>query len=189
MVTKGLDFEHVSVVGIVGADNIISFPNFRAYERAFQQMTQVSGRAGRHGTAGRVYIQTFNPDHQVIADVINADYRHLYDEQIQERRVFRYPPYYRLIEITLKHRDPDLLNAAAEWLAAQLRATFAWRVMGPEYPIVSRIRALYLKRITLRFERNEAIADAKRVMMQMADDLGKQEGWSSVAVVFDVDPM
>ena len=189
MVTKGLDFEHVSVVGIVGADNIISFPNFRAYERAFQQMTQVSGRAGRHGTAGRVYIQTFNPDHQVIADVINADYRHLYDEQIQERRIFRYPPYYRLIEITLKHRDPDLLNAAAEWLAAQLRATFAWRVMGPEYPIVSRIRALYLKRITLRFERNEAIADAKRVMMQMADDLGKQEGWSSVAVIFDVDPM
>lgn len=189
MVTKGLDFEHVSVVGIVGADNIISFPNFRAYERAFQQMTQVSGRAGRHGTDGRVYIQTFNPNHQVIADVINADYRHLYDEQIQERRIFRYPPYYRLIEITLKHRDPDLLNAAADWLAAQLRATFAWRVMGPEYPIVSRIRALYLKRITLRFERNEAIADAKRVMMQMADDLGKQEGWSSVAVVFDVDPM
>ena len=188
MVTKGLDFQHVSVVGVVNADNLINFPNFRSYERAFQQMTQVSGRAGRHGVGGQVIIQTFNPDHQVLADVINNDYRHLYNEQIQERRVFRYPPFYRLIEITLKHRESAVLDAAAAWMATQLRATFAGRVMGPEYPLVSRIRALYLKVITLRFERNEAIADAKRVMMQMADDLVKQEGWSGVSVVFDVDP-
>ena len=188
MVTKGLDFQHVSVVGIINADNIINFPNFRSYERAFQQMTQVSGRAGRHGSGGLVIIQTFNPEHQVLADVIDNNYRHLYDEQIQERRVFRYPPFYRLIEITLRHRDTEVLNAAAAWLAAQLRATFGNRVMGPEYPLVSRIRALYLKQITLRFERNEAIADAKRVMMQIADDLTKQEGWSGVTILFDVDP-
>ena len=188
MVTKGLDFQHVSVVGVVNADNIINYPNFRSFERAFQQLTQVSGRAGRHGSEGRVIIQTFNPQHQVLADVMNNDYRHLYEEQIQERRVFRYPPFFRLIQITLKHRDAKVLDAAADWLALQLRATFAWRVMGPEYPLVSRIRALYLKTITLRFEKTEAIGDAKRVIMQMADDLGKQEGWSSVTVLFDVDP-
>lgn len=188
MVTKGLDFENVTVVGIVNADNMINYPNFRSYERAFQQMTQVSGRAGRHASGGRVIIQTYNPHHQVISDVMNADYRHLYEEQIQERRVFRYPPFYRLIEITLKHRDAGVLNEAAEWMAHQLRGVFAGRVMGPEYPLVSRIRGLYLKTVTLRFEKSESIADAKRVAMKIADDLTLQEGWSSVSVLFDVDP-
>ena len=188
MVTKGLDFEHVSVVGIINADNIINYPSFRSYERAFQQMTQVSGRAGRHGEGGRVIIQSYNPHHQVIANVVDSDYKALYEEQIQERRVFRYPPYHRLIEITLKHRDADLLNEAADWMAAHLRATFAGRVMGPEYPLVSRVRALYLKVITLRFERTEPIADAKRVILQIGDDLVTQEGWSGVSIHYDVDP-
>lgn len=188
MVTKGLDFENVTVVGIINADNIINYPNFRSFERAFQQMTQVSGRAGRHQCGGKVIIQTYNPHHQVIADVMANDYEHLYDEQIQERRVFRYPPYYRLVEITLKHRDAEILNAAADWLAGQLRELFAGRVMGPEYPLVSRIRGLYLKIITLRFEKSEPIADAKRVTMQVCDDLTRQEGWSSVSIHFDVDP-
>ena len=188
MVTKGLDFEHVSVVGIVNADNIINYPSFRSFERAFQQMTQVSGRAGRHGEGGRVIIQTYNPHHQVIANVVDNDYQSLYEEQIQERRVFRYPPYHRLIEITLKHRESDVLDRAADWMAAQLRATFAGRVMGPEYPLVSRVRALYLKVLTLRFERSEPIADAKRVILQIGDDLAKQEGLSAVSIHYDVDP-
>ena len=189
MVTKGLDFEHVSVVGIVNADNIINYPSFRSYEHAFQQMTQVSGRAGRHGAGGKVILQTYNPHHQVIENVMKADYMALYEEQIQERRIFLYPPYYRLIEITLKHRDPEVLNAAAEWMAAQLRSVFAARVLGPEYPLVSRIRGLYLKTITIRFEKNEPVADAKRVIQQIGDDLAKQEGWSSVTTIYDVDPM
>lgn len=188
MVTKGLDFEHVSVVGIVNADNIINYPSFRSFERAFQQMTQVSGRAGRHGDGGKVIIQTYNPHHQVIGNVVDADYQALYEEQIQERRVFRYPPYHRLIEITLKHRESDVLDRAADWMAAQLRATFAGRVMGPEYPLVSRVRALYLKVLTLRFERSEPIADAKRVILQIGDDLAKQEGLSAVSIHYDVDP-
>ena len=188
MVTKGLDFENVSVVGIISADNLINYPNFRSYERAFQQMTQVSGRAGRHAEDGKVVIQTYCPDHIVVQDVINADYRKLYDEQIQERRVFRYPPFYRLVSITLKHRETEVLNAAAEWMAAQLRGAFGSRVMGPEYPLVSRIRALYLKTITVRFERTEAIVEAKRLMMRIADDMQKQEGHSKVLVAFDVDP-
>lgn len=189
MVTKGLDFEHVSVVGVVNADNLINYPNFRSYERAFQQMTQVSGRAGRHGDAGRVIIQTYNPNHQILQKVVDNDYEGLYGDQDNERRVFRYPPYYKLVEVTLKHRESELLNDAAEWMAAQMRGAFGNRVMGPEYPLVSRVRALYIKTITVRFERNEAIADAKRLMMQMADDLVKQEGWGRVAVHFDVDPM
>lgn len=188
MVTKGLDFERVSVVGIINADNIINYPSFRSFERAFQQMTQVSGRAGRHGAEGKVFIQTYNPHHQVIANVMANDYEGLYEEQIQERRVFRYPPFYKLIELTLKHRDADLLNDAADWMAHQLRGAFAGRVLGPEYPLVSRIRGLYLKQITLRFERSEPIADAKRVIRQIGDDLTKQEGWSGVSVIYDVDP-
>ncbi len=188
MVTKGLDFEHVSVVGIVNADNLITFPSFRSYERAFQQMTQVSGRAGRHADGGRVVIQTYCPEHIVIQDVLNSDYEALYEEQIQERRVFRYPPFYKLIGITLKHRDAELLNRAADWMAVQLRGAFGGRVMGPEYPLISRIRALYLKCITIRFERTEAIADAKQLMLRIADDLQKQEGFSGIMVAFDVDP-
>ncbi|MBR0169477.1 MAG: primosomal protein N' [Bacteroidales bacterium] len=188
MVTKGLDFKNVSIVGIINADNLINFPNFRSFERAFQQMTQVSGRAGRHGAGGRVFIQTYNPYHQVINDVMHADYESLYSEQINERRVFRYPPYYRLIEITLKHRDPELLNTAADWMAVQLRGAFGSRVMGPEYPLVSRIRALYLKTITLRFEKSEAIADAKKLTLRIADDLLKQDGRSGITIHFDVDP-
>jgi primosomal protein N' (replication factor Y) len=188
MVTKGLDFEHVSVVGVVNADNLINYPNFRSYERAFQQLTQVSGRAGRHGDAGRVIIQTYNPTHQILQKVEDNDYRGLYADQDNERRVFRYPPYYRLIEVTLKHRESDVLNQAADWLAAQMHGLFGNRVMGPEYPLVSRVRALYLKTITVRFERTENIADAKSLMMQLADTLVKQEGWARVAVHFDVDP-
>ena len=188
MVTKGLDFEHVSVVGIINADNLINYPSFRSYERAFQQMTQVSGRAGRHAGGGEVVIQTWCPEHQVLQDVIHADYQHLYGEQIEERRVFRYPPFYRMIEITLKHSDAEVLNQAADWLATQLRGAFGGRVMGPEYPLVSRVRALYLKVITLRFERSEAIASAKELMQRMADDLTKHDGWSRVLVHFDVDP-
>ncbi len=188
MVTKGLDFEHVSVVGIINADNIINYPDFRSYERAFQQLTQVSGRAGRHASDGKVIIQTYNPYHQVIANVVDNDYQGLYEEQIQERRVFRYPPFYRLIEITLKHRDAEVLNEAASWMAAHLRATFAQRVMGPEYPLVSRIRALYLKVITLRFERREPIAEAKRVILKIGDDTLRQKGWSGVSIHYDVDP-
>ena len=176
------------MVGVVNADNLINYPNFRSYERAFQQMTQVSGRAGRHGVDGRVIIQTYNPHHQILQKVVDADYEGLYCDQDNERRVFRYPPYYRLIEVTLKHRDSEVLNAAADWMAAQMRGAFGTRVMGPEYPLVSRIRALYLKTISVRFERNEPIGSAKELMMLIGDDLLKQEGWGRVMVHFDVDP-
>lgn len=188
MVTKGLDFDNVSVVGIISADNLIFFPDFRAFEHAFQQMAQVSGRAGRHGHQGKVIIQTYNPYHQAIRNVIDNDYAEMYSSQITERRVFRYPPYYRIVDITLKHRDSDTLNAAAAKLASQLRSVFANRVVGPEYPSVSRIRGLYLKKIMVRFERTEPIAKAKEIMMDIADRLKQDKSLSSLQIHFDVDP-
>ncbi len=188
MVTKGLDFDNVSVVGIVSADNLIYFPDFRAFERAFQQMTQVSGRAGRHGHQGKVIIQTYNPYHQAIRNVIDNDYQEMYRSQINERRVFRYPPFYRLIDITLKHRESETLNDAAARYAAGLREVFGTRVIGPEYPSVSRIRGLYIKKIMLRFERSEAIAEAKKIILDLADQLKTDKRLSSLQIHFDVDP-
>ena len=188
MVTKGLDFDHVSVVGIVSADNLIYFPDFRAFERAFQQMTQVSGRAGRHGHRGKVIIQTFNPYHQAIRNVIDNDYQSMYQSQITDRRVFRYPPYYRLITITMKHRDSDVLNEAAARFAGELRGVFGTRVVGPEYPSVTKVRGLYLKNIMMRFERTEAIAEAKRIMVEMAEKLKGDKSLSPLQIHFDVDP-
>ena len=188
MVTKGLDFDNVSVVGILSADNLISFPDFRAYERSFQQMTQVSGRAGRRGKQGKVIIQTYQPYHQAIRDAMAGDYQSMYKSQIVERRVFKYPPYYKLVVVTIKHQKDDVVNEAAALYAANLRSRFADRVMGPEYPSVARIRNQYLKRIMLRFAVGEAVSEAKRIMLQMAAELLKNKAFARVQIVFDVDP-
>lgn len=188
MVTKGLDFDNVSVVGILSADNLISYPDFRSYERSFQQMTQVSGRAGRRGRQGKVIIQTYQPYHQAIRDAMDNNYDSMYKSQIVERRVFKYPPYYRLIVITLRHADQNLVNEAAAALAAQLRTLFANRVVGPEYPNVARIRNLYNKRIMLRFAAGEAISQAKQLILNARDQLLNQKKFSRIQILFDVDP-
>ncbi|MBR1517700.1 MAG: primosomal protein N', partial [Bacteroidales bacterium] len=188
MVTKGLDFEHVSVVGILSADNLIHYPDFRAYERAFQLMTQVSGRAGRHGANGKVIIQTYDPYHQAIRDVIDNQYERMYKGQIQERRVFRYPPFFRLIRITLRHPEQETLNQASADTAQQLRNVFASRVIGPEYPSISRIRNLYIKEIQIRFDINEPIQQAKTIILDIFDRMTLVKDYKQVRVSFDVDP-
>ncbi|KWW31322.1 MAG: primosomal protein N' (replication factor Y) (superfamily II helicase) [bacterium P3] len=188
MVTKGLDFSHVSIVGILSADSLVSYPDFRAFERAFQQMMQVSGRAGRREDRGKVIIQAYNPWHQAIRNVIDNDYDAMYSSQINERRVFRYPPFCRIIDITLRHRDAEVLNGAAATFAAHLRQHFAGRVVGPEYPNVPRIRSLYLKKIMLRFDRNEPIAQAKGVILRLGEELRADKGYASVMIHYDVDP-
>src|SRR5574344_1460425 len=188
MVTKGLDFNNVSVVGILNADNLISFPDFRSYERAFQQITQVSGRAGRHGHQGRVIIQSYNPWHQAIRDAMNNDYTSMYGSQINERRVFRYPPYYKLISITITHKDSDILNTIAAKYALLLRGEFGNRVMGPEYPNVSRIRGSYIKKILIRFERTEAISQAKIIIQKHTNTILNDKACSRISIAFDVDP-
>lgn len=188
MVTKGLDFSNVSVVGILSADNLISFPDFRSYERSFQQMTQVSGRAGRRNGQGTVVIQTYQPYHQAIRDAMNNDYISMYRSQITERRVFKYPPYYRMVNILVKHLKEDVVDDAAARYAALLRSRFGNRVMGPEFPSVARIRNQYIKKIMIRFERGEAIAEGKRLMVQMSEELLQDKALSRVSIVFDVDP-
>ena len=188
MVTKGLDFDNVSVVGIISADNLNNFPDFRAFERSFQQMMQVAGRAGRHGHQGKVVIQTYNPWHQAIRNVIDNNYEAMYLSQLNERRVFSYPPFFKLIDITLKHRDTEVLNQAADKYAGVLRSKFATRVVGPEYPSVSRIRNAYIKKILIRFNRTENIAEAKSIIAEMADDIQKLSEYRNLSIIFDVDP-
>jgi primosomal protein N' (replication factor Y) len=188
MITKGLDFDNVSVVGIMSADNMISFPDFRAFERSFQQMTQVSGRAGRHNKQGRVIIQTYNPAHQVINYVLNNDYRAMYDNQITERRVFGYPPYSKLIYLTLKHPDAAVLDKAVAELSFELRKVLAQRVVGPEYPMVSRVRNMYIKNIMIRLERNYPLGEAKQKISEIAGQILNRKEYSRLRFIPDVDP-
>lgn len=188
MITKGLDFSHVSIVGILSADNLISYPDFRSFERAFQQMTQVSGRAGRREKRGTVIIQAYNPWHQTIRNVIDNDYEAMYCSQIAERRVFRYPPFCRLINITLRHSDAQTLNAAATFFANTLRQTFALRVVGPEYPTVPRVRGLYLKKIMMRFDLSDSLSQAKAIIVQLGEQLRNEKEYKNIQIIYDVDP-
>lgn len=188
MVTKGLDFDNVSVVGILSADNLISFPDFRSYERSFQQMTQVSGRAGRHGKQGTVIIQSYQPYHQAIRDAMDNNYESMYKSQILERRVFKYPPFHKLIEIAIRHSDQDLVNQSATLFATRLREQFGNRVMGPEYPSVARIRNKYIKKILVRFAVGEAVSEGKKIIMRIANEMMQDKTFARIQIVFDVDP-
>lgn len=188
MVTKGLDFDNVSVVGILNADNMLSYPDFRSPERSFQMMAQVSGRAGRKNKRGKVIIQTYNPYHSVIRDVIDNNYAKTYKDIIQERINFKYPPFYRLIEIRLKHKDYNILNAASAELANKLRAHFGELVLGPEYPMVSRIKNLYIKHILLKTEKTNALTKAKLELKEILDQFNKNRKFTGVTIIIDVDP-
>ncbi len=188
MVTKGLDFDNVAVVGIVDADSLISFPDFRAYERSFQLMTQVSGRAGRRGGGGEVIIQTHKPDYQVIRDVMNNDYASMYTHQIEERLSFHYPPFYRLICVSVRHKDEEMVCAAAKFLAQRLVGLYGDRVLGPEYPLVSRINTYYIRNILLKIERTPQIERMKERLRECVNGFLAVPEYRSVRVVVDVDP-
>jgi primosomal protein N' (replication factor Y) len=171
MVAKGLDFAGVTVIGIINADSILKYPDFRANERAFQLLSQVSGRAGRRGKQGRVVIQTYDPGHRVIQQVIENNYIDLYNTEMTERKNFKYPPFYRLIQLDIKHRDAGILYHQAEYLAKELRKHFDDRVIGPEYPLVGRIRNYFIKSILLKFEKdnvslNKVKATIREVILQ-----------------------
>jgi len=189
MITKGLDFEHVSVVGILNADNLLNFPDFRSHERSYQLMAQVGGRAGRKHKQGRVIIQTSDPNHPVIKQVIDNDYLAMYESQIEEREQFKYPPFYRLINVTLKHRDKNELERITNQAARALRREFGTRVLGPEDPAVNRIKLMYIKQMWLKFERDISISSAKKRMQQILDSVKSQEGNKTVQMIVDVDPM
>jgi primosomal protein N' (replication factor Y) len=189
MVTKGLDFDSVKVVGILNADNMLSFPDFRAHERSFQLMAQVAGRAGRKGKQGRVIIQTFEPSHPVLQDVLRNDFKGLYAKQMVTRRQFGYPPFYRIVMIRLKHKDFQKLNPAATELASMLRPIFKQDLLGPEYPIVSRIKNLYIKQMMVKFNREHNAQQVKELIMKQVHLFQLLPDYKSVIVQIDVDPM
>ena len=188
MVSKGLDFDNVSLVGILDADMLLNRPDFRAFERSYQLMSQVAGRSGRKGKRGNVIIQTGDPDHWVIQKVINHDYKGFYESEVIERKNYFYPPYYKLIEFTLKHKDEYVVEKGAADLAGSLRDVFKERVIGPEFPIVRRIQNLYLKQIKLKLERDVSDKKIKERIQQLLDEFYSVPLNKSIRIIVDVDP-
>lgn len=189
MVTKGLDFENVGMVGVLNADNMLNFPDFRSFERSYQLMSQVSGRAGRKKERGQVLIQTFNPEHQIIRQVIDSDFEGMYRNEIIDRRNFQYPPFYKLIKLTLKHRDERKLEEAAQHLGRALKAKFGKRVLGPEAPGVARVRNFYHQNILFKIEQKASIKKAKEILRKELHLFAVHDTYKSVRVVIDVDPV
>ena len=189
MISKGLDFDNVSLVGILNADSMLNFPDFRAHERSYQLMAQVSGRAGRKNKQGRVIIQTSDKTHPVITDVINNNYRSLFLRQIEERKQFCYPPYYRLIEIKIKHRDKRIVNVAAQQLSLELTKFFGNRIVGPEFPLIERIQNLFQKNILVKLEADKSLQKSKQIMQNVIQELVSYNAFKNIRIITDVDPM
>lgn len=188
MISKGLDFNHVNVVGILNADTMLNYPDFRSYERAFQLMAQVAGRAGRKDKQGLVILQTKSPELPVISQVLNNDYEQLYEDQLAERQVFRYPPFYRLIYVYLKHRKEDVLEQAAEMAATLLRIGLGNRVLGPDKPPIARIQTLFIKKIMIKVELTASMTKVRDYLKGVQRTLSEDARFRSLIVYYDVDP-
>lgn len=188
MISKGLDFDRVSVVGILNADSMMNYPDFRSYERAFQLMAQVAGRAGRKNKQGLVVLQTKSPENPLIHQIMANDYARLYQEQMEERNLFKYPPFYRLIYVYLKHRKEDILNQAADLMAAHLRQGMGERILGPDKPPVARIQSLFIRKIVIKIEQEASMSKVRRYLTQVQRTLIEDERFRSLMVYYDVDP-
>ena len=186
MITKGLDFENVSLVGILNADNLIHYPDFRSIEKAYAIITQVSGRAGRGHKQGRVIIQTQNPDHRAMKTIVNKSYQEVYKSQILDREVFRYPPFIRLIRIGLLNRNRNRLEEISQEYNYELRKIFGGRILGPEYPIIARIKNTFTKNFLIKLERTESQSKAKLEIKKLSDRFLSQH--STLRINIDVDP-
>jgi len=187
MLAKGLDFDNVSLVGIMNADNMLYHPDFRAFERSYQMMTQVSGRAGRSEKRGKVVIQTYNPNHNTIQQVTNNDYIGMYKEQLYDRHIFKYPPYYRLIKITLKHRDFDKLKEGAMWLYQVMSQNLDMPVLGPEEPAISRIRNEYIRTIMIKIPQNQPLGGIKKTIQKMLNSFEAVPQYRPIKTAVNVD--
>jgi primosomal protein N' (replication factor Y) len=187
MLSKGLDFENVSLVGILNADTMLNFPDFRAHERAYQMMVQVSGRAGRSKKQGNVAIQTYNPNHQILQQVSTTNYTEMYKEQLQERWQYKYPPYYRLIKITLKHRDYNKVDKGIDWLARALQQSFGELVLGPTAPAVSRIRNQYIKNLVIKIPPKQSLANTKNQITKIRNTFEAVKDFRPIRFIIDVD--
>lgn len=190
MVTKGLDFDNVALVGVLGADGLTKFPDFRAGERAYQLLTQVAGRAGRKNKRGKVLIQVFDPRHPVILDVLRGDFDGFSQRELKERKEFKYPPFYRLIHIQLRHKEPKVVHESAAFFAKILRQKLGERVLGPVVPNIARIRNYFGQDILLKLEKSgPLLAGAKQLIREQTEVLLGKPGFSQVIVAVDVDPV
>ena len=189
MVTKGLDFDNISIVGILAADKILYFPDFKSNERAYQLFTQVAGRAGRRKKKGRVIIQTYNPDHPVIIETQNYDHVKFYAREIQERKQFFYPPFFRLIQITIKNKDAKVTTEVAHLYTKKLKAILGNRVVGPSVPGIARLRGLYIQTVLVKMEKKSAsIKSIKKVLREVYSELRQGSMPKNTRFIFDVDP-
>jgi primosomal protein N' (replication factor Y) len=187
MLAKGLDFDNVTVVGIMNADSMLYFPDFRAFERSFQMMTQVAGRAGRAAVRGRVVIQTYNPDHNIVRQVTSNDYEGMFQEQLYDRKIYKYPPYFRLVKLTLKHRDFEKLKTAASWLANVLTQQLSMPVLGPEEPPIPRIRNEYIRTVMIKIPNENSLPGTKKTIRRILDSFEAVPQFRPVKVVVNVD--
>jgi primosomal protein N' (replication factor Y) len=187
MLAKGLDFDNVSLVGIMNADNMLYHPDFRAFERSFQMMTQVSGRSGRSEKQGKVIIQTYNPDHNTIQQVVHNNYIGMYNEQLYERQIYKYPPYFKLIKLTLKHRDFDKLKEGSMWLYQVMQQNFTIPVLGPEEPPISRIRNEYIRTIMIKIPTTQSLQGTKKTIQKMLNSFDVVSQYRAIKVAVNVD--
>lgn len=187
MLAKGLDFDNVSLVGIMNADNMLYHPDFRAFERSFQMMTQVSGRAGRSDKRGKVIIQTYNVNHNIIQQVTHNDYDGMYKEQLYERQIYKYPPYFRLIKLTLKHRDFDKLKEGSMWLYQVMQQHLQIPVLGPEEPGINRIRNEYIRTIMVKIPHNVSIPNTKKTIQKILNSFEVIPQYRTIKVTVNVD--
>ena len=188
MIAKGFDFENVSLVGIVDSDSMLNFPDFRSHERAFQLMSQVAGRAGRKNKQGSVYLQTSNPDHEIIRQVSNHSYTNFYNIQLKERKSFNYPPFCKLIILRFKHTDYHILDEVSQKFAQIMRSSFKDRVLGPEYPVVSKIKNYFIKNILLKIEGNKSSSKAKKIIFHVLEYMKKNKLLKQCVFQIDIDP-
>ena len=189
MISKGLDFDKVSVVGILNADTMLNYPDFRAYEHAFMMMSQVSGRAGRKGKRGLVILQTKNKDLPVIQQVVRNDYTSLYKDMIAERQAFRYPPYYHLVYVFLKHSHDEVVNTAGVEMGSRLRQWFGGRVLGPDKPAVAKVKSQNIRKLVLKLENGIDMKRVREYLLLAQSQILADKRYASLQIYYDVDPL
>lgn len=189
MVTKGLDFDHVSVVGILDADTMLNLPDFRSYERTFQTLSQVAGRAGRNNTAGHVILQTRSAESDIIRQITQGDYWQMFYTQMTERQLFHYPPFRRLIYVYLRHKDDELLEHLASDMAERLRQIFGERVLGPDRPPIARLHSLYIRKIMLKIERQTSTEKVRKNLIAIQQQMLSLPVAKNLNIYYDVDPL
>ena len=189
MISKGLDFDKVRVVGILNADSMLNYPDFRAYEHAFMMMSQVSGRAGRKGKRGLVILQTKSPELPVISQVVHNDYAGFYKDLLEERRAFRYPPFYHLINVFLKHKHDKVCQQASMEMGQMLRGWFGERVLGPDKPAVARVKTMNIRKIVIKLENTIDYRKVREYLTYAQERMLKDPRYGALQIYFDVDPM